>query len=140
MNSVCIVGNLTRDPELRHTPSGAAVANLGVAVNDRRKINDEWQDVPYFFDVTVWGNAADNCAQYLVKGNKVGIQGKLTWRQWEAQDGSKRSKVEIEALPGGVTFLTPKNGSGGAYTPPGEPAGADHAPDFAGGTDDDIPF
>ena len=90
INSVVLVGNLTRDPELRHTPSGTAVTTLRIAVNDRVKRGEEWQDAAYYFDVTVWGRDAENCAQYLAKGRPVGVQGKLTWREWDAQDGTKR--------------------------------------------------
>ena len=77
INSVVLVGNLTRDPELRHTPAGTAVTTLRIAVNDRVKRGEEWQDAAYYFDVTVWGRTAENCAQYLAKGRPVGVQGKL---------------------------------------------------------------
>ena len=78
INSVVLVGNLTRDPELRHTPSGMAVCSLRLAVNSRRK--DEtgnWTDKPNYFDITVWGAQGENCAQYLAKGRPVGVQGRL---------------------------------------------------------------
>ncbi len=97
INSVVLVGNLTKDPELRHTPSGTPVTTLRVAVNDRVKRGEEWQDAAYYFDVTVWGRTAENCAQYLAKGRPVGVQGKLTWREWDAQDGTKRQSVEVVA-------------------------------------------
>ena len=97
INSVVLVGNLTRDPELRHTPSGTAVTTLRIAVNDRVKRGEDWQDAAYYFDVTVWGRTAENCAQYLAKGRPVGVQGKLTWREWDAQDGTKRQSVEVVA-------------------------------------------
>ena len=97
INSVVLVGNLTRDPELRHTPAGTAVTTLRIAVNDRVKRGEEWQDAAYYFDVTVWGRTAENCAQYLSKGRPVGVQGKLTWREWDAQDGTKRQSVEVVA-------------------------------------------
>jgi single-strand DNA-binding protein len=110
-NSVVLVGNLTRDPELRHTPSGTPVASLRVAVNDRVKKNGEWTDAPYYFDVTVWGSMGENCVQYLAKGKKVAVTGKLTWREWEAADGSKRQAVEIVA--NNVQFLSPRDSGGG---------------------------
>ena len=137
MNQVSLIGNLTRDPELRHTPSGTAVCNMRIAVNDRRKRGEEWVDVPYYFNVTVWGRTGENCAQYLVKGQKIGVQGKLTWREWES-DGATRQAVEIEVGMGGnVDFLT-KPGDGGNGSAPREtvaaPAGQSTFPD------DDIPF
>ena len=98
INRVTITGNLTRDPELRATQSGTAVVTMGIAVNDRRKNpqTGEWEDVPNFFDVTMFGTRAEALTRYLSKGSKVAIEGKLRWRQWE-KDGEKRSKVEIVA-------------------------------------------
>jgi len=138
MNSVCIVGNLTRDPELRHTPGGTALCKMGVAVNDRKKDGDEWVDVPYFFDVVAWGPLGERCAQYLAKGKKVAVNGKLTWRSWEAQDGSKRSAVEIHAF--GVDFLTPRSegDSQGGFGSGGQQASGGSFGDAP--IDDDIPF
>ena len=78
INRVVLVGNLTRDPELRHTPSGTAVCSLRVAVNTRRKDETgQWVDKPNYFDVTVWGQQGENCAQYLSKGRPVAIDGEL---------------------------------------------------------------
>ena len=135
MNSVCIVGNLTADPELRHTPSGAAVCNMRIAYNDRRK--DEtgnWSDVPYYFNVTAWGNTAERCSEWLSKGKKIGVTGKLTWREWESQDGTKRQAVEINAFQ--IDFLTPRSET------PQQTSMEDSAPVFGGAAsvDDDIPF
>ena len=140
INSVVLVGNLTKDPELRHTPSGTAVTTLRLAVNDRIKKGEEWQDAAYYFDVTVWGRAAENCAQYLAKGRPVGVQGKLTWREWDAQDGSKRQSVEVTA--NNVQFLGSRDGGGGdgggQFVPQGA---AQPSADFpAAAADDDIPF
>ena len=115
INSVVLVGNLTRDPELRHTPSGMAVCSLRLAVNTRRKdqATGEWGEKPNFFDITVWGQQGENCAQYLAKGRQVGIQGRLEWREWEAQDGTKRQAVEVVADT--VQFLGSRgDGEGGA--------------------------
>ena len=99
INRVILVGNLTRDPELRHTPSGTAVCKLRVAVNTRQKdaATGQWTDKPNYFDVTVWGNQGENCAQYLAKGRPVAIDGRLEWREWDAQDGTKRQAVEVVA-------------------------------------------
>ena len=112
INSVVLVGNLTRDPELRHTPSGMAVCSLRLAVNSRRKDESgNWADKPNYFDVTVWGAQGENCAQYLAKGRPVGIQGRLEWREWDAQDGTKRQAVEVVA--DNVQFLGSRDGGGG---------------------------
>src|SRR2546421_179961 len=99
INRVVLVGNLTRDPELRHTPSGTAVCKLRLAVNTRQKdqATGEWGDKPNYFDVTVWGNQGESCAQFLAKGRPVGVDGRLDWREWDAQDGTKRQAGEIIA-------------------------------------------
>lgn len=96
INRVNISGNLTRDPELRQTQGGMAILSLGVAVNDRRKNQQtgEWEDVPNFVDCVVFGSRAEKLAQFLAKGSKVAIEGKLRWSQWE-KDGAKRSKLEV---------------------------------------------
>jgi len=139
-----LVGNLTRDPELRHTGGGTAVCSLRLAVNTRRKdgATGEWTDKPNYFDIAVFGNQAESCAQYLSKGRPVAIDGRLDWQEWEAQDGTKRSKVEIIAE--GVQFLGGRDSSfeGGGenqFVPAGATANADA--DFGGSpADDDIPF
>lgn len=153
INVVVITGNLTQDPELRHTGGGTAVCELRVAVNSRRKdgATGEWVDKPNYFNVTVWGAQGENCANYLAKGRPVAIEGRLDWREWEAKDGSgKRQAVQIVA--NSVQFLGSRDGGGGGgngngFTPPqsdtptdtsdydAAPAGAG-----AGGGDDDIPF
>lgn len=96
INRVTITGNLTRDPEVRNTQSGMSVMSLGVAVNDRRKNNQtgEWEDYANFIDCTMFGTRAQSVSQYLSKGSKVAIEGKLRWSQWE-RDGQKRSKIEV---------------------------------------------
>jgi single-strand DNA-binding protein len=144
INRVIVVGNLTRDPELRHTPSGTSVCSLRIAVNTTRKDESgEWVDKPNYFDVTVWGQQGENCAQYLSKGRPVAVDGRLEWREWEAQDGTKRQAVDIVADT--VQFLGGRqDAEGSAYVP----AGAAGAAGAAGGTDDfppspaddDIPF
>lgn len=149
INVVVITGNLTKDPELRHTGGGTAVCDLRVAVNSRRKNSQTggWEDKPNFFDVTVWGAQGENCANYLSKGRPVAIEGRLDWSEWEAKDGSgKRQKVQI--IANSVQFLGSRDGSGpgngnGGFSPSSDvPADAS---DFAGaaaggGADDDIPF
>ena len=110
INKVFITGNLTRDPELRETPSGFQVLNFGVAVNDRRKNNQtgQWEDYPNFVDCTMFGNRAGSVSRFLAKGSKVVIEGKLRWSQWEAQDGSKRSKLEV--VVDELEFMTSRDG------------------------------
>ena len=88
INRVVLVGNLTRDPELRHTPGGTPVCSLRIAVNSRRKDESgNWTDKPNYFSVSVFGNQAESCAQYLSKGRPVAVDGRLDWREWQAQDG-----------------------------------------------------
>src|SRR5213595_3427091 len=113
INRVVLTGNLTRDPELRSTPSGTSVCSLRIACNTRRKDGSgEWVDKPNYFDVTVWGAQGENCATYLSKGRPVAVDGRLEWREWEAQDGSKRQAVEIVADT--VQFLGSRgDGEGG---------------------------
>jgi single-strand DNA-binding protein len=99
-NQIVIVGNLTRDPELRYTPSGAALAKFGVAVS--RRVRDDatgtWKDADTsFFDVTAWRQLAENVAESLTQGNRVVVVGRLRTNSWETPEGEKRSKVEIEA-------------------------------------------
>ena len=144
INRVVLVGNLTRDPELRHTPSGTAVCKLRIAVNTRQKdaTSGEWGDKPNYFDVTVWGNQGENCAQFLSKGRPVGIDGRLDWREWDAQDGTKRQAVEI--IADNVQFLGSRDGGGGGegggnQFVPAAAAAAENA-DFTTQADDDIPF
>ena len=94
-NTVTIVGNLTRDPELRFTPGGAAVANFGVAWNQKGR--DGQEDKVSYFDVTCWRQLAENVSDSLTKGSRVVVYGRLDQRSWETQDGDRRSKVEIVA-------------------------------------------
>ena len=149
INRVVLLGNLTRDPELRHTPSGTAVCSLRLAVNTRRKdgATGEWTEKPNYFDVTVWGNQGENCAQYLAKGRPVAVDGRLEWREWDAQDGTKRQAVEVVA--DSVQFLGGRDaggespggamGGGNEFVPAG--ASSTSNADFGGSsTDDDIPF
>jgi single-strand DNA-binding protein len=141
INRVTLVGRLTRDPELRHLPSGNPVLQLGLAVNGRQKDDaGNWTDKPNFFDIKVFGNQAESLAQHLAKGRRVGIDGRLDWSSWEAQDGSKRSKVEVVAFQ--VQFLDSRGEGEGGGERPFVPAGAQQEnADFASSAaDDDIPF
>jgi len=149
INSVVITGNLTRDPELRSTPSGTPVCKLRVAVNSRRKDSSgEWVDKPNYFDVTVWGAQGENCANYLSKGRPVAVQGRLDWREWETQEGGKRQAVEI--IADSVQFLGSRSDNQGGGSGNGFQAQSDVPADTSdfegatvssgGGSDDDIPF
>lgn len=103
VNNVIMMGNLTRDPEIRQIPSGRNVTNFSLALNSAYKdANDEWKEVTDFIDVVCWGPLAERVAQYMSKGRRCLVQGKLQSRSWE-QDGQKRSKVEVLAQD--VTFL-----------------------------------
>ncbi len=129
INVVILVGRLTRDPELRYTPAGTAVAALGLAVNNRRKVGDEWKDEPCFVDVKVFGRQGELCSEYLAKGRQVGVEGRLSYSRWE-KDGQTRSKLEVTAS--NVQFLGPGKGGGGGEAPGREAAGGDFG--------DEVPF
>src|SRR5580700_6038722 len=98
-NTVTIIGNITRDPELRFTPSGQATATFGLAVNRRwqNRQTQEWEEATSFFDVVCWREMAENAAESLSKGARVIVTGRLDQRSWETPDGDKRSKVEVVA-------------------------------------------
>lgn len=147
LNRVVVTGNLTKDPELRSTPNGTSVCNLRVAVNSRRKdsATGEWVDKPNYFDVTVWGAQGENCATYLQKGRPVAIDGRLDWREWEAQDGSKRQAVSI--IADSVQFLgsrgdAPAGGNNieASSDVPADTSDFEEAEKAGVGSDDDIPF
>jgi single-strand DNA-binding protein len=114
LNKVFLIGNLTRDPELRYTPAGVAVANLGLAVNRRfRDKSGELKEDVCFLTVTVWDKQAEACCQYLKKGSPVFVEGVLQSRSWETNDGQKRSTIDVRAER--VQFLgkfTPTEGKG----------------------------
>jgi single-strand DNA-binding protein len=93
-NRVVLVGNLTRDPELRYIPSGTAVSDIGLAVNDRVKRGDQWVEEATFIDVTLWGRTAEIANEYLSKGAPVLIEGRLKLDRWE-KDGQKHSKLKV---------------------------------------------
>ena len=96
MNSVNIIGRLTRDAELKYTASGTAVCKFSLAVNEKRKAGDEWKDNANFFEIVLWGKVGESIQQYLTKGKQVAVIGKLTQERWD-QDGQNRSKVVITA-------------------------------------------
>ena len=110
-NRVVLVGNLTRDVELRYTPQGTAVTDVGLAVNERVKRNDQWVDEANFFDVTLWGRLAEIAGEYLSKGSSVLIEGRLKQETWE-QEGKKRSKVKVVAEKLQMLGGRPGGGSG----------------------------
>jgi len=129
INRVVLTGNLTADPDLRSLPSGTTVCNLRVASNTRRKDGStgEWVDKPNYFDIVVWGAQGENCARYLTKGRPIAIDGHLDWREYEAQDHSRRQAVQIIADT--VQFLgNPERATGDAPLP------------AVAHVDDDIPF
>src|SRR5271166_899566 len=98
-NTVVLIGNVTRDPELRFTPSGQATASFGLAVNRRwqNRQTQEWEEATSFFDVVCWREMAENVSESLTRGSRVIVNGRLEQRSWETQDGDKRSKVEVVA-------------------------------------------
>jgi len=137
-NNVVLVGNITRDPELRFTPTGQATASFGLAVNRRwqNRQTQEWEEATSFFDVVCWREMAENAAESLAKGSRVIVTGRLDQRSWENQDGDKRSKIEVVAdeigpsLRWATAQVTrnerrgPAGGDGGG----GAPRGAEKAP------------
>jgi single-strand DNA-binding protein len=140
INKVLITGNLTRDPELRATASGMSVLKMGVAVNDRRKNpqSGEWEEVPNYIDVVVFGTRGESLSRFLTKGSKVAVEGKLRWSSWDDKDtGAKRSKIEV--IADDIEFMSARGegggGGGGSYSAPSAPA-TPSEPVF----EDDIPF
>jgi single-strand DNA-binding protein len=98
-NNIVLVGNITRDPELRFTPTGQATATFGLAVNRRwqNRQTQEWEEATSFFDVVCWREMAENASESLARGSRIIVTGRLEQRSWETQDGDKRSKVEVVA-------------------------------------------
>jgi single-strand DNA-binding protein len=143
INRVVLSGNLTKDPELRQLAGGNSVCKLRIAVNTRKKDRDsnQWSDHPNYFDVTVWGAQGENVAKYLTKGSPLLIDGRLEWREWQAQDGTNRQAVEIIAANtqfiGGRDGGQNTSGGGGSEFAPGPDRGLQSVP---AADDDDIPF
>ncbi len=147
-NRVVLLGNLTRDPELRYIPSGTAVADIGLAVNDKRKnAQGELVEETTFIDVTFWARTAEVASEYLSKGSPVLIEGRLKLDQWETQDGQKRSKLRVVGER--MQLLGAAGGGGGGGRPPAQkdnqysqpaPPEQDGGPPPAEDPGDDIPF
>lgn len=151
MNKVFLIGNLTKDPEMRSTQSGVAVCNFSIAVNRRFRNAQTGQQETDFLNVIAWRQLAELCSKYLAKGRKVAVMGSIQTRTYEAKDGSKRTAWDIVAEE--VEFLTPQKQGGtqsapGAYTTAAsKDSGTAYAPqphnDFGGFTqvdDEELPF
>ena len=156
LNRVTLVGRLTRDPELRHTQGGDPVCSIRLAVSSRaRDESGSWGDRSNYFDITVFGRQAETASTYLAKGRRIGVDGRLSWREWQAQDGSKRQSVEV--IANDVFFLDSRgDGEGGgggsqqgagwsredeqAPAPIGAAAGNGGGSGAADGEDAEVPF
>ena len=131
MNKVFLIGNLTRDPELRQTPNGVSVCSFGIAVNKRFAGPDGNRGVEYF-TISAWRQMGENCAKFLAKGRKVGVVGELSSRSYDGNDGSKRFVMEVNADE--VEFLSPKgeqsfsNDNGGSADGGMQPVADDNLP------------
>lgn len=135
VNQVIMMGNLTRDPELRQTPGGQSVVSFSLALNRSYKDQSgEWQEATDYIDVSAWGPLAERVAQYMTKGRRCLVQGRLQSRSWE-QDGQKRSKVEV--LANDVTFLDGR-GEGGEGSDAGSFGGSNNRGSSNGGKKDDV--
>ncbi|KPJ75612.1 MAG: hypothetical protein AMS14_03290 [Planctomycetes bacterium DG_20] len=150
-NKVILIGNLTRDPQLRYTPSQMAVCDLGLAVNRRWSSQDGQQrEEVCFVDCTAWGRQAENIQKYMSKGRPIFIEGRLTFRQWDGPDGKKRSKLEVtierfqflggpRGAPGGAPAAPPQGAERQQTSGQEEQKPPDY--DFSQDVDDDtIPF
>jgi len=165
LNKVILLGNLTRDPEMRYTPNGTAVSTFGLAINRRYRQGDEWRDDVCYVDIVTFGRQAETVGEYLSKGNLAMIEGRLQWRSWETEDGQKRSKHEVIAnnvqfMPRGQSDGMGRSGpaTGSSTYASGTGSGASYAPgssypsdpdefsspgdmgDMPTPSDDDIPF
>ena len=140
INRVVLVGNLTKDVALKYTAGGMAIGELSIAVNSRRKVGDQWQDEASFFDVTLFGKSAEGLQPYLVKGKKVGVDGRLQQQRWQNQEGQSRSKVVVladnVALLGGRDEAKPQSAPQQPPRPEPQQQDAFGADDFPG----HIPF
>ncbi len=148
LNKVMLLGNLTRDPELRHTPKGSAVTDLGLALNRRvQDGNGGWKEEVTYVDVTVWGNSAENAHKYLSKGRGVFVEGRLQMDTWDDKEtGKKRSKLKVVA--DNLQFLPDGKGGGGGSRPASSNESSGGAGSQGGSAgpagdfeeEDDIPF
>jgi len=140
MNNVCIIGRLTRDPELRHTPSGVEVCSFAIAV-DRAGPLENGEPTAGFFECTAWKKTAELIAQHFHKGKQIAVTGELRFEKWQAQDGGNRTAVKINVNR--MTFVGSKgdgDGGGNGYAGAGATAGGGGDWDFPAAADDDIPF
>ena len=151
LNSVTLIGRLTRDAELKYTANGKAVSKFSLAVNKRRRVGDEWKEEANFFEIILWGQLGESLDQYLVKGKQVAVIGELTQERWE-QDGQNRSKVVVTAATvqllggaanndgGGSSRQTEQPRYGDGQPRNGHSSSATARPAADDGFDDDIPF
>ena len=141
-NKVILLGNLTRDPELRYTPQGSAVCEFALALNYQYTNKQTGQKVEEvsFIDIVAWGKTGEICAEYLKKGRQVMVEGRLKQDRWEAQDGKKMSKVRVTAE--NVQFVGSRPAGEGGGAAPGGKAGGAPAPEDGPppGQEEDIPF
>ena len=153
-NKVILMGNLTRDPEMRYVPSGTAVTNFGLAMNERYtdRQTGEQKESPCFVEITAWGRQAEIVNEYLTKGSPVFLEGSLKFDSWEAEDGSKRNRLSVTAfriqliggrrdgdeMGGGYANAEPA--AAPTQAAPYQNAPAPEASSASSGTDDDIPF
>lgn len=147
MNKAILIGNLTKDPELRTTPKGVSVCTFSIAVS-RRRANPQGQRETDYFNIVAWRGLGENCAKYLAKGRKASVVGEIQTRSYDAKDGTKRYITEI--IADDVEFLSPRDNNGGyaaapaapaAYAP--QPALDPESPDYTGFTDcedENLPF
>jgi single-strand DNA-binding protein len=150
LNKVFLIGNLTRDPELRYIPSGSAVCSFTIASNRVYKTQTgEKKEEVSFVRVVVWGRMGENCSEYLKKGRPVFVEGRLQSRSWDGPDGQKRNTLEVIAL--NVQFLGSPGGAGGARSAGSADAGAsggadlpeiqiDEPSDIGAKSEEDVPF
>lgn len=151
-NRVILMGNLTRDPEMKYLPSGTAVTNFGIAMNERYtdRQTGEQKETPVFVDVTAWGRQGEVVNEYLSKGSPVFLEGSLKFDSWEADDGTKRSKLSVTAFRIQLIGGRRDGDEGGSYSDnassgaPMEPSGGQTPSPSENGndssTEDDIPF
>jgi single-strand DNA-binding protein len=150
LNKVLLMGNLTRDPEVKYTPKGTAVCDLGIAINDSYKAQDGTiKETVTYVDIEVWGRTAENCKQYLTKGRGIFVEGQLRLDQWETPQGEKKSKMRVRAdrvqflgggpgrTGGGEQRSSSSTDTGRTATRPASSVSEDTPPPP---TDDDIPF
>jgi len=148
MNDVSLIGNVTRDPEIRYTPSGQATVTFGLAVNRRwqNRQTQEWEEATSFFDVVCWREMAENASESLTRGSRVIVVGRLEQRSWETPDGDKRSKIEVVAdeigpsLRWATATVTKNERRGGGGEAPMAAASARSAPPAVDYPDEEEPF